>query len=252
MKFKDKVVLVTGSSRGIGAGILYDFAKEGASVIINYNNSYDDAVLLREKIINDFDAKVMLCKCDVSNEEEVINMVDMIISKFGKIDILVNNAGLAIDSLFDEKSFDDFSRIINVNLIGTYLVSKYVGKYMVKNKFGRIINIASDNAIGSYYPESADYDASKAGVISLTHNMARFYSPYVNVNCVCPGWIDTDMNKELDSLQRKEIVSKILVNRFGKVSDVSNLVLFLASCESSFINDSVIKVNGGISNEWFL
>lgn len=249
MKFKDKVVLVTGSSRGIGASTAYDFAKEGAFVVINYNNSYDDACKLKERIVNDFNSEVLLVKCDISNEDEVMLMVNSIIEKFGKIDILVNNAGLSIDSFFDEKSFDNFSRVINVNLIGTYLVSKYVGKYMMENKFGRIVNIASDNAIDSYYPESADYDAAKAGVISLTHNMARFYSPYVNVNCVCPGWIDTEMNEGLSLEQRESIVSKILVNRFGKVSDVSNLVLFLASEDASFINDSIIKINGGISNE---
>ena len=249
MRFKGKTVLVTGSSRGLGKTIIEQFAKEGANIVVNYNSSEVDALYLLEKVTTKYGVSGLCIKCDVSKEDEVKEMISKIYGEFGRIDILVNNAGICNDSLFDEKSIDDFSRVINVNLIGTYLVSKYVGKYMVNNKFGRIINIASDNAIGSYYPESADYDASKAGVISLTHNMARFYSPYVNVNCVCPGWIDTDMNKELDSLQRKEIVSKILVNRFGNVSDVSNLVLFLASCESSFINDSVIKVNGGISNE---
>lgn len=249
MRFKEKVVLVTGSSRGIGAKIIYDFAKEGANVIINYNESKTCALSLKNKILSDFNIEAFLVKCDVSSEKEVSSMIDSIIDKFGKIDILVNNASIARDSTFDEKTSLDFKKVLNVNLIGTYLLTKYVGKYMLKNESGKIINIASDNGIDAYYPESADYDASKAGVISLTHNMARFYAPFINVNCVCPGWINTDMNKDLDSNQKEKIISKILVSRFGEVSDISNVVLFLASKEASFINDAVIKVNGGISNE---
>ena len=116
---------------------------------------------------------------------------------------------------------------------------------MLRDKCGKIINISSDNALDNFYPESFDYDASKAGVISLTHNMAKFYAPYVNVNCVCPGWINTDMNKDMDSELRKEFENKILLMRFSDVSEISNVVLFLASDKASYVNDSIIKVNGG-------
>lgn len=245
MDFKDKVVLVTGSSRGLGSRIVYDFARSGANVVINYYSNFSEACSLKEKIEKDFSSSVLLCKCDVSIEEEVSDMVSSVIEKFGKIDILVNNAGICFDCEFDKKDINDFKRILDVNLIGTYLVSKYVGQYMLRDKCGKIINISSDNALDNFYPESFDYDASKAGVISLTHNMARFYAPYVNVNCVCPGWIDTLMNKNMDSVVRKEFEEKILLKRFSDVSEISNVVLFLASDKASYVNDSIIKVNGG-------
>ena len=247
MRFADKVVFVTGSSRGLGAYLVYAFAKEGASVVINYNKSYEDAVSLKKKI-EKFGSCMLVCG-DVSLEEDVSRMTQEIISSYGKIDILVNNAGISNDSLFDLKDVSSFRKVLDVNLIGTYLVSKYVGKIMLENKSGKIINISSDNGIDRYYPESCDYDASKAGVISLTHNMARFYAPYVNVNCVCPGWMDTDMNKDMDDSYKKGICDKILLGRFGEVSEISNLVLFLASDDASYVNDSIIKVNGGINNE---
>ena len=247
MRFADKVVFVTGSSRGLGAYLVYAFAKEGASVVINYNKSYEDAVFLKKKI-EEFGSCMLVCG-DVSLEEDVSRMTQEIISSYGKIDILVNNAGISNDSLFDLKDVSSFRKVLDVNLIGTYLVSKYVGKIMLDNKSGKIINISSDNGIDRYYPESCDYDASKAGVISLTHNMARFYAPYVNVNCVCPGWMDTDMNKDMDDSYKKGICDKILLGRFGEVSEISNLVLFLASDDASYVNDSIIKVNGGINNE---
>lgn len=247
MDFKDKVVLVTGSSRGIGKEIVYQFAKCGAKVVINYNDSYDDALLFKSVLDLEFDSDFLMVKADVSSLDEVKSMIGEIVRKYGRIDVLVNNASIAIDSVFEEKSIDDFKRVLDVNLIGTYLVSREASKYMSEGSC--IINISSDNAIDRYYPESCDYDASKAGVISLTHNMAKFYSPKIRVNCVCPGWIDTDMNKDLDDEQVSNITSRILLNRFGSEEEVSNLVLFLASSKASFVNDSIIKVNGGVSNE---
>lgn len=243
------VALVTGSNRGIGRSCIIEFAKSGIDVVINYCHHEDEALELEEYIKSNYDVRVMVVKCDVSKEDEVEEMVNTIVDNFGHIDILVNNASVCRDSLLLDKSIRDFRRILDVNLIGTYLCSKYVGKVMLENKMGRIINISSTNAIDTYYPESCDYDASKAGVISLTHNMAKFYAPHINVNCICPGWIETDMNKELDNQQKDKIVSKILVNRMGNTKDISNATLFLASDESNFINDTILKVNGGINNE---
>ena len=151
--------------------------------------------------------------------------------------------------MFFDKSAKSFRKILDVNLIGTYLCSKYVGKIMLESKIGKIINISSTNALDSYYPESCDYDASKAGVISLTHNMAREFAPYINVNCVCPGWVRTDMNKDLSIEQIKDIEKKILLQRFADSSEIAKVVVFLASNKASYINDSIIKVDGGRFNE---
>lgn len=249
MDFKGRIVLVTGSSKGLGALLCYEFARRGAKVVINYNNSYDKALELRDKIEKDFNSDSLILKADVSNENEVLEMVNKIVLKWGRIDILVNNASISNDSFFNEKSSQNFNRVLEVNLTGTYLVSKYVGELMLKNRNGRIINIGSDNGIYNYYPESAEYDASKAGVISLTHNMARFYAPYINVNCVCPGWIETDMNKGLSKEQKEILSKKILLKRFANSKEISNVVLFLASDLASYVNDSIIVVNGGYNNE---
>lgn len=249
MDFKEKIVLVTGASRGLGAVIGYEFAKLGATVVINYNKSEKEALKLKKRIFDDFKKEALVLKADISNEIEVKKMVEKIVFKYGKIDILVNNAGISNDSLFDDKSCLDFNRVLEVNVTGTYLVTKYVGKEMLKCGKGKIINIASDNGLYNYYPESADYDASKAGVISLTHNIAKFYAPCINVNCVCPGWILTDMNKELDDEQKEKLCKKILMKRFGELTEISNVVLFLASDLASYVNDSVIVVNGGYDNE---
>lgn len=243
------VALVTGASRGIGASIAMEFAKAGVHVVLNYNRHALMAEKVAEKIKEKYDVDVLCVKADISIEEEVEAMVNQVVDCFGKIDILVNNAGICKDSLLLDKSVSNFRKILDVNLIGTYLCSKYVGKVMLDRGSGKIINISSTNAIDTYYPESCDYDASKAGVISLTHNMTKFYAPCINVNCVCPGWILTDMNKELDDEQKEKLCKKILMKRFGELTEISNVVLFLASDLASYVNDSVIVVNGGYDNE---
>ncbi len=242
------VALVTGSSRGIGKSIIEEFAKAGVNVVINYNKHENEAVELQNYIKENYDVEVLCIRCDISNEEEVEVMVNTITDTFGRIDILVNNASICKDSLFFDKSVNNFRRILDINLIGTYLCSKYVAPIMLSNKSGKIINISSTNAIDSYYPESCDYDASKAGVISLTHNMAREFSPYINVNCVCPGWVKTDMNKDLSIEQIEEEKKKILLKRFANPEEIAKTVAFLASSKASYINDSVIRVDGGRYN----
>ena len=240
MEFKGKTVLVTGASRSLGRQIAYDFAKEGAKVIINYNNSYEDAKKLKEEIDRSFEESIMI-KCDISKEEEVKSMLSLLEEKNIKIDILVNNAGIAIDNILDLKDANEFKKVIDTNLLGTFLVTKYISKIM--NKSGSIINISSDNAFYGY-EESIDYDASKAGVISLTKNFAKSLKP-IRVNCICPGWINTDMNKELTGEQIKNEENKIILERFAEKEEISNVVLFLASDKASYVNSSVLVVNGG-------
>lgn len=236
------VVLVTGSSRGIGAATIKEYAKNGNDVIINYNNSLDEALKL-EKQIEKYNVKSLVIKCDVSNEDDVKDMVNQIMNEFGTIDVLVNNAGIAIDTTFDDKTIDNFKKTLDVNLIGTFIVSRIVGNIMYKNKKGTIINISSTNGIDTCYPESIDYDASKAGVISLTHNLAKQYSPYVRVNAICPGWVNTDMNKDLDKKFVNSEKEKILLGRFAEVEEIASAIYSISNC--TYINDSVIRVDGG-------
>ncbi len=243
------VALVTGSNRGIGRKAVEEFAKAGLDVVINYCHHDDEAKDLEKFIRTNYDVDVMVIKCDVSREEEVEEMVNNVIDRFGKIDILVNNASVARDSLLLDKSLREFRRVLDVNLIGTYLCSKYVGRVMLDNKRGKIINVASTNAIDTYYPESCDYDASKAGVVSLTHNLAREFAPFIQVNCICPGWVKTDMNKDLSLEQISQEKKRILLGRFAEAEEISNVILFLASSKASYINDAIIRVDGGKYND---
>lgn len=242
------VCLVTGSSRGIGKSTVIEMAKSGLDVIINYYHHEKEAFELKKYILDNYDVEVLCIKCDISVEEEVEEMVNEIVDHFGKIDILVNNASVCRDTLLMDKTVRDFKRILDVNLIGTYLCSKYVGKVMMENKKGKIINISSTNAIDTFYPESCDYDAAKAGVISLTHNLAREFAPFINVNCVCPGWVKTDMNKDLSIEQINEERKKILLGRFAEADEIAKIIVFLASSKANYINDAIIRVDGGKYN----
>ena len=242
------VALVTGSNRGIGKSCILEFAKAGVNVVINYCHRKDEAMALKKEVEDNYGVEALVVKCDVSKEEEVEAMVNQIIDYFGGIDILVNNAGVCRDSLLLDKNIKEFKRILDVNIIGTYLCSKYIGKDMLEKRKGKIINISSTNAIDTYYPESCDYDASKAGVISLTHNLAKEFAPYINVNCICPGWVKTDMNKDLSVDQINKEKKKILLGRFAEVEEISRIVLFIASNKASYINDTIIRVDGGKYN----
>ena len=248
MKLKDKVALITGSSRGIGRQTAIEMAKEGCNIIINYNISELVAQKLKQEIEETYKVKVLTIKANVSNEEEVENMVKQAIKEFKKIDILVNNASIARDNFITEKTKEEFLSVINTNLIGTFLATKYVSKYMLEQKQGKIINVTSTNAIDTYYPESIDYDASKAGVISLTHNFANYLAPYITVNAVAPGWTNTDMNKELTKEQIKNEEQKILLNRFAEKDEIAKVITFLATDDANYINNTIIRVDGGVKN----
>ena len=245
LEFKDKVVLVTGSSRGIGRSIAIAFAKEGANVIINYSKSSVDADVAYE-IVSSYGNKCMTIKADVSVESDVKNMIEEIIKEFGKIDVLVNNAGIAIDSEFEDKTVGNWRKTMNTNVLGPFLTSKYAGKYMLERKYGKIINISSTNGINTIFPYSADYDASKAALINLTKNLAIQYAPYINVNSVAPGWVDTLMNSSLSKSYLKEEKERILLKRFAEPEEISNVVLFLASDKARYITSEIITVSGGL------
>lgn len=239
-----KVALITGSSRGLGKEIAKKFAKNNYDIVVNYNKSEQEAKKLKEELKN-LNTDILLVKADITSEEEVKEMINKTITHFNKIDVLINNAGIAIDTIFEEKNKENFQKILNTNLIGPFLVSKYVVEEMIKQKKGNIINITSTNGIDTYYPESLDYDASKAGLISLTHNLAIKCAPYINVNAIAAGWIETDMNKEMDIEYKKQEENKILLKRFAHPKEIANVVYFLSTDEAKYINNEVIRVDGG-------
>ena len=243
-----KTVLITGASRGIGKATAIEFAKKGYNVVINYVSNDDAASNLKSFIVENYDVDVMLCKCDVSHEEDVKKMVSDIISHFGCIDVLVNNAGIAIDTTFEDKTIENFKKTLDVNLIGPFIVSREVGKYMIKQKKGSIVNVSSTNGLETYYEYSLDYDASKAALINLTHNLSEYFAPYIRVNAVAPGWVNTEMNKELDEDYVKEECEKIYLRRFAKPEEIAKAIYFLASDDASYINNEVLRVDGGCNH----
>ena len=222
-----KVALITGISGGIGCEIARTLAKSGFDIIGTYNKNIDLANKI-ENEIRSLGAKCVSLKCDLRSENEIKEMVQNAIEISGHIDVLVNNAGISSDHIFQEKTPEIFRETLNINLVGTFLVSKFVGEQMLKQKRGKIINISSTNGLNTYFPMCLDYDASKAGIISLTHNLAVQFAPNITVNCI------------------ESEVDKILVKRVGEAQDVANLVEFLASNKSDFINNQVITINGGM------
>ena len=217
----------------------------GYNTIITYNNNIDAAEKLNSYIKEKYKVNSEFYKLDITDEESINSLVTSLKKEYSNIDVLVNNAGIALDNLYTNKSKSEFLKVVTTNLVGTFLVTKAFSSWMYECKTGVIINISSNNSIDSYYSESIDYDASKAGINNMTHNFANILSPYIRVNAVCPGWIDTPMNDSLsDSFKEKE-TEKILLKRFASPIEIANLVYFLGSDEASYINDAIIKIDGG-------
>lgn len=242
----NKVVLITGGAQGIGKAIALELGKQGYDIVINYLTSKKEAEILKDKIIKDYGVRCIAIQCDVSKENEVDKMISTIEAKLGGVDILINNAAIDLSNLFHLKNADEFKKTLDVNVVGAFNCSKRVYRHMIDQEYGRIINISSTNGINTYYPMCIDYDASKAALISMTHNLAFEFAPYVNVNCIAPGFIGTE--NELDGYDEeflKEETEKIMVNRYGKPEEVAYLVKFLISDEASFINNTIIRIDGG-------
>ena len=239
----NKTVLITGASRGIGRCMALEFAKEGYNVIINYLNNESKALELENEILGKYDVSVLTYKADVSDEKAVQEMIKCIINTLGGIDVLINNAGIAIDTLVEDKTVEDFERVLKVNLIGAFICARECAKVMKEGS--TIINISSTNADDTYYPYSLDYDASKAGMLSLTKNLAVEYSPKIRVNAIMPGWVNTEMNKNLDKEYIEEECKKILLGRFAEPIEIASVAVFLASDKARYINGSCIRVDGG-------
>lgn len=238
-------IIITGGTKGIGKAIALILAKNNHNLVLTYVND-DTSALQTNKELEKY-TDVLVLKNDVSNEDEVIKLLYLAISRFGDIDVLINNAGIAIDTTLEDKTVENFKKILDVNLIGPFLTSKYIGDYMFKNKKGKIINISSTNGIDTYYKESLDYDASKAGLNSLTHNFANIYAPYVTVNAIACGWVDTEMNKDMDIEFKNKQLNKILLNRFANKEEIANVVNYLIT--DTYINNTIIRVDGGVKND---
>lgn len=239
--------LITGASRGIGREIAITLAKEGCNVIINYNKSEEKAKELVKLIKEKYKVSAYEFKCDISNEKDVDQLVEFAYSKLDKIDILINNAGICIDKEFSDRTVGDFLKTFSLNTFGAFYLSKKIGQKMYKNKYGKIVNISSNNSINGFYPTTIDYDASKSALNSITKNLAIEFSPFVNVNAVAPGWIDTDMNKNVLTEDIKDLeAQRILKKRIGNAKDVANAVSFLVSDKADYIDGQVIIVDGGM------
>lgn len=243
--YERKTVIITGASRGIGAATAEYFAHQGYNVVIDYLTGEEEANNLKDKLIKEFGINAIAVQADVSKEEECLKLLEETKNNFKTIDCLVNNAGIAIDTTLEDKTVDNFRKILDTNLIGVFLMCKHIGTYMKDVQgFGSIVNISSNTGIDSFYPYGMDYDASKAGVISLNHNFAVEYAPTVRVNCIAPGWVNTEMNKELGKEYEAEESKGILLGRFADPKEIAEAIYFVG-CVSTYMNDSIIKVDGG-------
>lgn len=240
-----EIVFITGGSKGIGAAITFELAKENYQLIVGYNQSKEEIEKLRSKIQKEYNREIDIVQGDLSKEEDIKRIINQIEDKYGTIDVLINNAGLSIDTILEDKTATNFKHILDVNLIAPFLLSKHLGKKMYEKKKGKIINIVSTNGIDTFYPEGMDYDASKAGLISLTKNFAMEFAPFVQVNGIAPGWTNTEMNRLLSEQQKKLEIEKILLRRFAEPSEIAKVVKFLISEDASYINASIIRVDGG-------
>jgi len=243
--FKDQTVIVTGGNTGIGKEICLQFASEKANVVVNYLFEEELAFDLVTHI-EQLGGKAIAVKGDVSILEQAKNIVETAIKSFGKVDILVNNSGITRDNLMMRMSEEEFDSVINVNLKGTWNMCKSVTRHMLKNRAGKIVNIASVvGIIGN--AGQVNYVASKAGIIGLTKSLAKeFGSRGVTCNAVAPGFIQTKMTDSLTDEVKEQYLAQIPLNKFGSAQDVADTVLFLSSKKASYITGQVISVNGGM------
>lgn len=241
-----RTVIVTGASRGIGREIASGFSQKGYNVVISYAGNESAANETRQICKEMGASDVMLFKGDVSDEKACEELVKEVTDKYGQIDVLVNNAGITRDGLIARMNAEDFDSVISTNLRGAFLMSKLVTKPMMKQRYGRIVNISSVVGVHGNAGQ-ANYSASKAGLIGMTKSIAKeLSSRNITVNAVAPGMIETDMTAVLTDAQKKSINDSIPAKRMGQPKDVANAVLFLADENSSYITGQVLGVDGGM------
>ena len=241
-----RTVLITGASGGIGSAIARELAKNGDDIVIHYHQAEEKARRLQQELTSAYGVRAMVVQADVASEAETDRMFTAVEKELGPVSVLINNAAVDMPDLFSRKDAETFRRVLDVNVVGAFNCARRVYRSMMEHEYGKIINISSTNGINTYYPMCLDYDASKAALISLTHNLAVQFAPYVTVNAVAPGFIGTE--KELagyDEEFLKAETEKILLKRYGQPEEVARLVRFLISEEAAYINNSVIRIDGG-------
>lgn len=243
--FNDQVVIVTGGTRGIGGGITKAFLNAGATVIATYQGNHEKAQSLKMSL-GDLGEKLHLKQCDVRDEEAVVALFNDVAEKFQKLDVLINNSGIRKDQLTATMSLVEWNDVIATNLTGTFLMSKHAVLLMMKNRYGRIVNMSSvGGEIG--LPGQANYAASKAGQVAISKTLSKEVAKRgITVNNVLPGFIDTELIADLPEEQRKEYMKDVPMRRFGRVEEVAHAVLFFASKEASYITGASVEVDGGL------
>jgi 3-oxoacyl-[acyl-carrier protein] reductase len=246
MEFKDKRVIVTGGTKGMGKAIALSFAREGAWVAASYSSDVKCASET-ESELESLSARSLVLKADVSSRSEVGKMIRTVLDQWEYVDILVNNAGIIRDKMLMFLDEEDWDRVLDVNLKGTYLCSRAIMRTMIGRKFGRIINTTSPSALTGRAGQT-NYSASKGGIVSFTKSLSREVARLgVTVNAICPGVISTPMTEKLDQEAKNDLSKMIPMGRLGKPEEVAGAVLFLASEKADYITGQVLAVDGGLT-----
>lgn len=240
-----KTAIVTGAARGIGRAVALNLAESGVSLVLNYYQN-EKAALGLVKEIDALGGRCVLVQGDVSNPGDAQKLIDSALENFNELDILINNAGINKDNLLIRMKEEEFQRVVDVNLLGTFYCTKYASKIMMKKRFGRIVNVSSVVGIAGNAGQS-NYAASKAGIIGFTKSVAKeLATRNITVNAIAPGYIKTDMTDQLSEEQKDRILSRVPLGRFGLPEDVANMVNFLISDKADYITGQVFRIDGGM------